>query len=108
MSRYKNYLNYLPYVVGGVCWYQSGKMDKKFVKEYTYDKGAKLSNKFKNYVVWDDYVEPLIIKQFGILFIGGHSFIKGMVADIENKIIIDNIMDELEQEIKDEIDPNRE
>lgn len=55
-----------------------------------------------------NYPTNLKIMLYGILFIGGHSFIKGMVADIENKIIIDNIMDELEQEIKDEIDPNRE
>lgn len=108
MSRYKQYYSYIPYVIGGVLWWKSGNIDKKVVKSYSYNKGTILSQKFKNYTIWDEYVEPLIIKQFGVLFISGHSFIKGMVADNDNKNVINNIMNELEQEIKEEIDTTKE
>lgn len=78
MLQYKWYYKY---AVHAVTWYMIGQIDKKYVGQYCYDKGLFLSQKFKKIPMWDRMMEPFIINQFGVIFIAGHSFIKGMVSD---------------------------
>lgn len=60
-------------------------LDKEKSKEISFKKGYELSQKFKQFTVWDNYVEPLIINQFSFIFSVSNSFIKGMISDNKNK-----------------------
>lgn len=79
--------------------YLSYKIDNKSARATSYANGKALSQKFKSYTIWDKCAEPLIIKQFGLVFGIGHSFVKGMISD--NDIKID---DQLDKVIKDNIE----
>lgn len=72
------------YVGLPLLWFYAGTFDRKYVKSYMFNKGLALSQSFKKYPQWDDYVEPIIINQFSILFTGGNAFIKGLISDNEN------------------------
>jgi len=62
-----------------------------------FNSGKSLSQKYKNYIFWDTLVEPFVIKQFGLFFGIGHSFIKGMISD--NDIKIDNQLDDVVRDV---------
>lgn len=56
------------------------------IRNKMYENGKNISQKCKPYTFWDNFVEPLVIKQFGFFFGMGHSFIKGMISDNEYKL----------------------
>lgn len=66
-------------------WYKLYKCDKKYVGDLMYDKGRTLSSTMKFVPMWDNLVEPFIIREFGVLFYAGDSFIKGLVADNDDQ-----------------------
>lgn len=76
--------------------------DSSDMRKIMHEKGRSISQKYKKYVVWDNLVEPFIIRQFGVVFGIGHSFIKGMISD--NSIKID---DQLDQAINSIISPEK-
>lgn len=81
------------YVGLPLMWYYTGTFERDNVKKYMFNKGLSLSQKFKKYPQWDNYVEPIIINQCSILFTGGNAFIKGLISDNDN---IDDINQDLE------------
>lgn len=76
-----------------IVWYYAGTFERDNVKRYMFNKGFDLSQKFKKYPQWDNYVEPVIINQFSIIFTGGNAFIKGLISDNDN---IEEISQDLE------------
>ena len=50
-------------------------------KRFAFKKGYSLSQYFQKYPGWNKIVEPLIIRQFGIIFGVSNSFIQGMLSD---------------------------
>ncbi len=91
------YKKLLGLVTIGSVWYSSSKVDKKDMRKNMFDRGLNLSQKYKNYKAWDNFVEPFIITQFGLFFGAGHSFIKGMISDNDNK-------EKLSKKLEDAID----
>lgn len=67
-------------------WFAANHIDKKSTRAKVYESGRSLSQKYKKYTFWDNLLEPFIIKQFGLFFGIGHSFIKGMISDNDIKI----------------------
>jgi hypothetical protein len=100
VGKYK----YMPYVIGPILWYQVGTYDRNYIRTKMFDKGYNLSQKFKKYPAWDNYAEPMIIKQFSILFTGGNAFIKGMLSDNEDKAHVTQILEEFESNISKELE----
>ena len=100
---YRKFLKYTSYVTIPITWYYIGTHERKYVKESMYDKGFNLSQKFKNYKMWDNFIEPILVKQFSILFAGGNSFIQGMISDNENKEIIKKSLSEYKKNIQEEL-----
>ena len=96
-------IKFSPYVFIPYGWYKLSKYDKDTVRNFSYNKGLVTSQKFKRYSIWDNYIEPLIIKQFSIIFIGGHSFIEGLASDNLNKNKINKYLDELNDDIETEL-----
>lgn len=78
-------------------WLTASTVNKDNVRTVMYQKGQRLSLKYKRYTFWDNLVEPFIISQFGLFFGIGHSFIKGMISD--NDIKIDDELDNVVQKI---------
>jgi hypothetical protein len=68
--------------------------------------GLLLSQKFKPFKCWDAFVEPFIIHQFGVFFIAGHSFIKGLVSDNNDKVGTQSALTNLENVIEQEFSPS--
>lgn len=91
------------YVGMPLLWYNLSLCDKNYVKKRFYDNGNNFAQKFKNYPMWNKYIEPLILRQCGILFIAGHSFLEGMISNNDNMEIINKDMEILDEEIKYEI-----
>lgn len=87
-------------------WYKLSFIDQNNVKKNSFDIGFNLSQKFKPYPIWDKYIEPLFIKQFSIIFISGHSFLKGLISDNENKKQMDKYMNQMRKNIQKEITNN--
>lgn len=86
------------YTFAGVSYVLASKtLDKDKVRKVAYEKGRNISGKYNKYGFWDNLVEPFIIKQFGLFFGIGHSFIKGMISD--NKVKIDDQLDEIVNDI---------
>ena len=56
-------------------------LDKDYYKEVSFQKGLQLSQNFKDEPVWDQMVEPFIIRQVSFLTSVSNSFIKGLVSD---------------------------
>lgn len=81
-------------------WYYLGTLDKKNVRTLSYGSGLLLSQKYKKYPAWDNYVEPMIIRQVSILDCVTHSFIKGMISDNDDKTSVNVAFDELKEEVK--------
>lgn len=100
----KNYLLRLGrYSIAGLIWYNLSGLDKDKVRANSFNCGFNLSQRFKKYSSWDEYIEPLIIRQFGIIFISGHSFINGLISDNTNKKKITKYMDNMHESIEKEI-----
>lgn len=96
---------YIKYIPLPIIWYNLGVYDNKNVKQNMFNAGYNTSQKFKNYTVWDKLVEPFIIRQFSTVFIGGHSFIKGMISDNKDKERIEEYVSNMDNVINDEIHP---
>lgn len=77
-------------------WYVTHNIDNKAARATSYANGKALSQKFKSYTLWDKCAEPFIIKQFGLVFGIGHSFVKGMISD--NDVKIDNQLEDIIKE----------
>jgi len=86
-----------------LVWYYLGTMDKKYVRDISFTSGLLFSQKYKKYPAWDNYVEPMLIRQFSILDCAAHSFIKGMISDNENKKSVNLAFDELKNDIKNDL-----
>lgn len=94
-SKFKCFMISTPFV-----WYYLGTLDKKHVRAISYNAGLLLSQKYKKYPTWDAYAEPMIIKQVSILDCVTHSFIKGMISDNDDKILVNLAFDELKEDVK--------
>lgn len=100
----KKCIRYSPYIITPMLWYKVGTYDRTYIRNKMYNKGYNLSQNFKDYPCWDNYMEPLLIKQFSILFTGGNSFIKGMLSDNEDKSKVSKILKELETDVSKEFE----
>ena len=80
-----------------VVWYYLGTINKDGVKTASFNCGLKLSQKYKKYPAWDDYVEPMLIRQFAIIIYAGHAFIEGMISDNEDKRTVNKALNELNE-----------
>lgn len=89
-----------PYVALCVGWSYLDNFDTDKYKTKAFNKGLELSQKFKKYSAWDNYAEPLIVRQFGFLFGVGNSFIKGLLSDNkDHNPVIDETLNEMKNEI---------
>jgi hypothetical protein len=75
--------------VGAVAWKYIDSLESDATKKIAYDKGREFSQSMKSKSAvlklgWDDYVEPLIVKQFAVVFGVTNAFILGMLSDNEN------------------------
>ena len=100
----KKYGKYTTYVATPLLWYYVGTYDRNYIRGKMYDKGYNLSQSFKQYPIWDNYAEPIILKQFSILFTGGNAFIKGMLSDNDDKANVDKILKEFESSVSKELE----
>lgn len=100
---FKSCFKYAPYFATPIAWYYIGTFDRDNIRKSMYCKGFNLSQKFKRYPVWDRYAEPIIVKQFSILFTGGNAFIKGMLSDNLNKQSVDKTLKQFNDEIQKEL-----
>lgn len=101
---FKKFLKYSFYFMIPCTWYHIGTYEKNVIRESMYGRGYNLSQKFKKYTFWDNYVEPFMIRQFSILFTGGNAFIKGMLSDNVNKKIVSDTIKEFKDDVKKELD----
>ena len=99
----KNYLKYATYFMTPITWYYIGTFDRENIRSSMYNSGYNLSQRFKQYPTWDKYAEPIMVKQFSILFTGGNAFIKGMLSDNENKKSVNKTLNEFKNEIEKEL-----
>jgi hypothetical protein len=106
-NNVKKGLRYVPYIATPVLWYQVGTYNRNDIRDKMYNKGYNLSQQFKEYPAWDNYAEPLIIKQFSIMFTGGNAFIKGMLSDNDNKVNVNKILNEFETTVSNEFEINK-
>ncbi len=100
---YRKLFKYSSFVATPFIWYYIGTRDRDTIRRNMYNHGLNVSQKFKKYPVWDNCVEPFIIRQCLILFTAGNSFIKGMISDNKNKFIVDREFDNLKKEIVKEL-----
>jgi len=97
------YSKYLAITVSVGTWIRMSFMDRRDVKQCMHQKGAKLSQKFQGYGVWDRFVEPWCIREFAVLFSAGNSFLKGMISDNVNQEEVQEGMEEMYSEVEGEI-----
>jgi hypothetical protein len=84
-------------------WYKLSTCEQPKVRKYMFRRGYNTSQQLKKYSVWDDCIEPLIIRQFGIIFTGGHAFIYGMTLDNDDQDGIHKDLNYLKDDIEREI-----
>lgn len=89
------------YIGLGIGWYYMSNIDRAHAKKISFEKGHKLSQRFKKYPSWDKYMEPFMVNQFAFLFGVGNSFIKGLISDNEPNQYIKESLDDLRKEISD-------
>jgi hypothetical protein len=87
-------------------WHKIGLYDVDNVRNNSFNNGLKISQKFKQYPVWDRVVEPFLVKQSTVLFTVGHSFMEGMASDNKNQENIKEVIEKAEQLMKKEMDSN--
>lgn len=100
-------LKWAIFVASPVLWYNLGKSDKNSVKQKMFYNGLVISQYFKQHPSWDKYAEPLLVKQFSILFTAGYSFLNGMMSDNDDKHSVKRVMDQLKNEIISELETNQ-
>src|SRR5271169_3540757 len=93
----------IPYIIIPLLWYYIGTHDKNVTRTIMFNKGLIMSQKFKKYPAWDNFVEPFMIRQFSILFSAGNAFIKGMVSDNDDKTIVNLALTELKENVQEEL-----
>ena len=98
----------LKWFVPPIVWIKLAFMERDKVKKYTYNKGFYISQKYQKYYIWDKFVEPVIIRQWSIIFTAGNSFIKGMISDNADQENMENLYEIELQEIKSEIEEELE
>lgn len=81
-------------------WYYVGAQDVEFVRTKNFNAGASVSQQFKAYPLWDGMIEPLLIRQFTIVFVAGHSFILGMASDNPQDQHIDKELLKMDESIE--------
>lgn len=100
MNRVKRYL----FVSACAGWYYSGTCDKTNVKKYMFNKGRNLSQRFKKYPIFDNVIEPIIVRQSTIIFCAGNAFLKGLISDNNNttelEISVEYYKKEIESDLK--------
>ena len=105
MLRLRNFAKYGSYIAGPTLWYYVGTYDKEIVKRNMFNRGFNLSQKFKQYPIWDNFIEPAVVRRSSIVFAAGNSFIKGMISDNQNTEEINKSIAvykaEIEEELKD-------
>jgi hypothetical protein len=47
-----------PYVIGPLTWYYLGTHDRTTIRRNMFNHGLNVSQRFKQYPAWDNYVEP--------------------------------------------------
>lgn len=94
---------YSVYAGTAYVWYKLYQCDRKYVRTYMFNQGQNVSQKMKVIPYWDRYAEPFIIKEFGILFTAGNSFIKGLVSDNEDTESIKNSLEKYNSDVEQEI-----
>ena len=107
MLPFKNYTKYAKYTLYAsipFMWYYIGTFDKQILRNDMYNRGRRLSQRFKPIKAWDKYVEPMIVRRFSIIFSGGNSFIKGLLSDNEKSEALKHTIAEYKHEIKEELD----
>lgn len=82
-----------------ILWYQLGLYNVDKVKDKSFAKGLRLSERFKKYPAWDKIVEPFIIRQSTVIFIAGHSFIEGLTSDNPPSQHIEKELQKMDTEI---------
>jgi hypothetical protein len=97
-------LKAFPYLAFCVGWSYIDNFDTEKTKAKAFNKGLSLSQKFKSYSAWDNYVEPLIVRQFSFIFGVSNSFIKGLISDnVGDNEVIDETLEEMKKEIEDDL-----
>lgn len=95
---------------GAIVWKYIDSLESDATKKIAYEKGRDFSQSMKTKstvlkVTWDDYFEPLIVKQFAVVFGVTNAFILGMLSD--NDHISKSITDDLKM-LKGDIDTDEE
>ena len=104
MTIFGKILFYSGIIGAPFAWYNLGLNDKDDVRKSFFNKGRFVSQKFKKYPAWDNYVEPFVVNQFSILFTASHCFIEGLVSDNDNLDEIKKDLDEMHKEIEEEFE----
>lgn len=94
------------YFIAPISWYYIGTRDEEHIKQVMYNKGLYISSQFKQYKVWDAYVEPSIIRQMSIIFKAGDAFIKGLVSDNDTDLLVEYKHD-IEKELEDNLNHDK-
>ena len=89
-------------------WYYLGTCDKNDVRNISFSCGLYLSQKYKKYPMWDNVIEPAVIRQFAVLDCASHSFIKGMISDNEKNEKLELALEELKKIDKEDSFANKE
>lgn len=107
VSLVSKIIKYSSFIYVPFSFYKLKNMEKNYVETKMFQKGFNVSQKFKNYQVWDNFFEPIIIRQASILFVGIHSFLEGLTSDNNNKDAINNSFKEFNKIVTDEIEKNK-
>ena len=68
----------------GLLWKTVDSLDKDTVKKIAFQKGFEISQKYKDYEVWENGIEPFLISQLHFITTVSNSFIKGLLSDNKN------------------------
>lgn len=78
------------------------------IRDSSFTFGKLVSSKCKKikYVglFWDKFAEPFFIKQFVIIFTAINAFLKGLVSDNENTTIVQEELNKMQDDIKEELE----
>ena len=99
-------LGYVLLVALPISWYSIGILNKDQVRKYMFYTGKYVSSKCSKIPYWEKCAEPLIIRQFAVIFTAGDALIEGMISDNKNKKEIGIVIEEFEKSILDDINEN--
>ena len=89
----KKLLVYSTVLGTGYSIYKLNQNDKEYIRRVSFNKGRNVSQKFKEYQAWHQYIEPLVISKFSTFFTATHCFIEGLVSDNKH-------MDEIKKDLQ--------